>query len=73
VLLLEALLERLAVLSLDGHLDRVAFAFNLHGQRKMLVHFKFPLFEEGGSRPEAGPFGVTCLPGTWLQSSPSRT
>lgn len=41
VFLFEAALDRLALLSLDDHLDRVAFAFELNRDREMLVHFHF--------------------------------
>lgn len=57
MLLLEALLDCLALLSLHGHLDRVALAFYLECQSDALAHGVFPLLE-GGTRPEAGPVFV---------------
>lgn len=41
MLFLEALLDRLAVLSLDGNLHRVAFALELNRDCRVLVHFHF--------------------------------
>ena len=48
MLLLEAALDCLAVLSLDSHLDCDALALHANRDRGVLVHFQFPFGVEVG-------------------------